>query len=164
MSSESLIAKSKEIESQMSNHISNLKAELETLQSKLQEEQEIAQHASAMGDRSENAEWQIANNNIARYVVSIMTLTDTLDTYETYKSSYQSTGKATLGSTLKVVDRKRNATMYIKLYPPGLGNAKIGAISVTAPLGAAVIGKEAGTEVVVKAPLGDIPYYIEEVL
>ena len=69
-----------------------------------------------------------------------------------------------VGSTLKVIDRKHNATLYIKIYPTGLGNAKIGAISEATPLGAAVLGKSSGTEVTVKAPLGYIPYYIEEVL
>ena len=69
-----------------------------------------------------------------------------------------------VGSTLKVIDRKHNATLYIKIYPTGLGNAKIGAISAATPLGAAVLGKSKGAEVTVKAPVGYIPYYIEEVL
>ena len=63
-----------------------------------------------------------------------------------------------------MVDLKHSSTLYIKIYPTGLGNAKIGAISVATPLGVAVLGKTAGTEVIVKAPLGDIPYLIEEVL
>lgn len=162
--SNELLNKGHEIESQVANHIRNLKTELETLQGKLKEEQDVAQRASAMGDRSENAEWQIANDNIARYTVSIVSLMNTLDTYEKYKSSYTPTGKVMIGSTLKVIDRMRNATLYIKIYPPGLGNAKIGAITTATPLGEALLGKVAGTEVIVKAPLGDIPYYIEEVL
>lgn len=162
--SSQLLSKGREIESQVANHIRNLRMELEALQLKLKEEQETAQRASAMGDRSENAEWQIANDNIARYTVSILSLMDTLDTYEKYTSSYTPTGKVMVGSTLKVVDRTRGSTLYIKIYPPGLGNAKIGAITTATPLGSAVLGKVAGTEVIVKAPLGDLPYYIEEVL
>lgn len=159
-----LLNKGREIESQVANHIRNLRMELEALQLKLKEEQDTAQRASAMGDRSENAEWQIANDNIARYTVSIVSLMDTLDTYEKFTASYTPTGKVMVGSTLKVVDRSRGSILYIKVYPPGLGNAKIGAITTATPLGAAVLGKVAGTEVIVKAPLGDLPYYIEEVL
>ena len=159
-----LIAKGKEIESQVANHIRNLRTELESVQLRLKEEQDAAQRASAMGDRSENAEWQIANDNIARYTVSIMSLVNTLDTYKKFSASYTPTGKVMVGSTLKVVDRRHNSTLYIKIYPAGLGNAKIGAISTATPLGSAVLGKTAGTEVIVKAPLGEIPYYIEEVL
>lgn len=163
MSSE-LAIKSKEIESQIANHIRNLRMELKTLQERLKEEQDTAQRASAMGDRSENAEWQIANDNMARYTVSIMSLSNTLDTYQKFSTSYTPTGKVMIGSTLKVQDRRHGSILFIKIYPTGLGNAKIGAISVATPLGSAVLGKTAGTEVIVKAPLGDIPYYIEEVL
>lgn len=162
--SNELLNKGREIESQVANHIRNLKTELNALQAKLKEEQDTAQRASAMGDRSENAEWQIANDNIARYTVSIVSLMDTLDVYNKYTASYTPTGKVMVGSTLKVVDRARGSTLYIKIYPPGLGNAKIGAITTATPLGVAVLGKTAGTEVIVKAPLGDLSYYIEEVL
>lgn len=159
-----LANKSHEIASQVDNHIQNLRMELESLQAKLKEEQNLAQRASAMGDRSENAEWQIANDNIARYTVSIVSLMNTLDTYEKYTTSYKATGKVMVGSTLKVIDKLHSTSLYIKIYPPGLGNAKIGAISTATPLGSAVLGKVPGTEVIVKAPLGDIPYLIEEVL
>lgn len=55
-----LAMKSKEIESQVANHIRNLQMELESYQQRLKEEQDIARRATAQGDRSENAEWQIA--------------------------------------------------------------------------------------------------------
>jgi transcription elongation GreA/GreB family factor len=164
MSKELLQAKRQEIEANMGNHMQNLQREVETFKEKLEAERQTAQRASAMGDRSENAEWQIANDNIARLIVSITTLTDTLDTYERYKGAYQPTGKVMLGSTLKIVDKNNNATLFIRIYPAGLGNAKIGAVTVMSPVGAALLNKTAGTDVVVKTPLGDITYYIEEVL
>lgn len=159
-----LLQKCREIESQMANHMNNLRNELEMLQAKLHEEQRVAQRAAAMGDRSENAELQIAKDNIARYTVSIMSLMNTLATYDTYRTSYVPTGRALLGSTLKIRDCTNGAVLYIKLYPAGLGNAKIGAVTVATPLGVAVLGKPANTEVVARAPIGEISYYIEEVL
>ena len=159
-----LANKRREIDSQVANHIRNIRAELEAQQKKLEEEQDVSRQASEMGDRSENAEWQIAQNNIARTLVNIMTLTNIVSTYDKYSASYVPTEKVTIGSTLKVIDKMRNAALYIRIYPPGLGNAKIGAITSASPLGAALLGKTVGTEVIVKAPLGDIPYYIEEVL
>lgn len=159
-----LVQQSRIIESQVANHIGNLRRELESLEVKLKEEQETAQRASAMGDRSENAEWQIANDNIARYTVSLMSLMNTLSTYEKYSAAYAPTGRIQVGSTVKLSDITHSAQLYIKVYPPGLGNAKIGAITTATPLGAAILGKEAGQTVVVKAPLGVISYRIEEVL
>lgn len=152
------------IEAQVANHVSNMEKDLKAFEQKYKEEQEVAQRAAAMGDRSENAEWQIANDNLARYSVSIMSLRNTIETYEQYKASYAPTGLVMLGSTVKVRDMKHGATLVIKLYPPGLGNAKISAITIATPLGKAILGKAAGETVIVKAPLGDIPYYIEEVL
>lgn len=162
--SKELLSKRQEIEAQMANHMCNLRKQLEGLQALLKEAQAAARAFSAMGDRSENAEWQIANDNVARYTVSIVSLMDTLDTYERYKTSYTETGKVCCGSTVKLIDKLRGATLYVKIYPAGIGNAKIGAITEATPVGRALIGKEAGTEVIVKAPLGEIPYYIEEVL
>jgi len=154
----------KKIDSAMMSWARNRRLELENLQRQLKEEQEAAQKASEQGDRSENAEWQIANDNIAKLMVRIVSLTGTIDLYEKYSSSYTPTGKVTIGSTLKLRDITRNSTLYIKIFPPGLGNANICAISAASPVGAAVMDKTAKTEVTVKAPIGDIPYYIEEVL
>ena len=103
-----LAMKSKEIESQVANHIRNLQMELESYQQRLKEEQDIARRATAQGDRSENAEWQIANDAIARINVSIMSLSDTIATYKKFSTSYIPTGKVMVGSTLKVIDRKHN--------------------------------------------------------
>ena len=82
-----LAMKSKEIESQVANHIRNLQMELESYQQRLKEEQDIARRATAQGDRSENAEWQIANDAIARINVSIMSLSDTIATYKKFSTS-----------------------------------------------------------------------------
>ena len=95
-----LAMKSKEIESQVANHIRNLQMELESYQQRLKEEQDIARRATAQGDRSENAEWQIANDAIARINVSIMSLSDTIATYKKFSTSYIPTGKVMVGSTL----------------------------------------------------------------
>jgi transcription elongation GreA/GreB family factor len=159
-----LCTKSKEIEAQVANNVSNLRAYVDNLKEKLQEEQEIYRRASAQGDRSENAEWQISKDKIAQLTVSIMSGTSMLDTYEKYKASYQHTGRVMLGATVKVRDKALDAQLYLKLYPPGLGNAKIGALSIATPLGLAILGKTAGAEVTVKAPSGDIVYIVEEVL
>ena len=95
-----LAMKSKEIESQVANHIRNLQMELESYQQRLKEEQDIARRATAQGDRSENAEWQIANDAIARINVSIMSLSDTIATYKKFSTSYIPTGKVRVEPTM----------------------------------------------------------------
>lgn len=153
----------KRIAAQMANYIRNLELSLAERQVKLREEQEAAQAAAAQGDRSENAEFQIASANIARLVVSISTLTDIIDTYKRTSLCYKPVGKAIVGSTLLVRDESHDAEFPIQLYPAGLGDAKIGAISVLTPLGSAVLNKVAGDSVLVQTPSGDIRYSIKEV-
>ena len=159
-----LAQKSREIDKNFSQTMENLRRKLQDRQAELKNQQEAAKRASAQGDRSENAEWQIANDNVARLVMEISSLEGTLDIYERYKASYSPSGKVMLGSTVKLLDRQRGVTLFVKIFPPGLGNAKIGAIASTTPVGSAILGKVSGAEVVVKAPIGEIPYYIEEVL
>ena len=153
----------KRISAQMGNYMKNLETDLANRQVKLREEQEAAQAASAQGDRSENAEFQIASANIARIVVSISTLSDIIDTYKRTAQCYKPVGKAIVGSTLLVCDETHGAEFPIQLYPAGLGNAKIGAISIITPLGSAVLNKTAGDSVIVQTPSGDIRYSIKEV-
>lgn len=158
-----LQAEGQSISAQMGNYMKNLETDLAARQVKLREEQEAAQAASAQGDRSENAEFQIASSNIARIVVSISTLSDIIDTYKQMARTYRPVGKAIVGSTLLVRDENHDAEFPIQLYPAGLGNAKIGAISVITPLGSAVLNKVAGESVIVQTPSGDIKYSIKEV-
>lgn len=153
-----------EIDSLVVDRINKLRLELKAVQDQLQREQQVAQSASAAGDRSENAEWQIATDNIARCVSSIATLSATISTYERSQSAYTPTGKITEGSVVRLQELGTSSELIIKLYPAGLGSASIGAIAVTAPLGQALLGECAGSTVYVRAPLGDIPYCIKEVL
>lgn len=165
--SDVLRRKSVEIDSQVQNHARNLEKELEKLKRDLAEQQEIARAASAQGDRSENAEWQIANDNIARYTVSILTLSNTLDTLKAYTdaaAAHTESTRIAVGSTCRIRAVGQESSLIVKLYPEGLGNAKIGAISIATPMGQALLGHSAGDTVVVRAPVKDIPYNIEEVI
>lgn len=165
--SDILQRKSIEIDSQIQNHARNLEAELERVKQNLAEQQEVARAASAMGDRSENAEWQIANDSIARYTVSMLTLSNTLDTLKKYRetvAAHVPSSRIDVGSTCLIRAEGHTSSVAIKLYPAGLGNAKIGAISVATPLGTALLGHSAKEVVTVHAPMGDISYHIEEVI
>lgn len=159
-----LIKKRDEITSQMNNTMRNHRLSLKVNERRLAEEEEKAREAKAQGDVSENAEYQIARDNCARLMLEIASLESVLLEYEKYSNSYTPTGRIQVGSTVKLHDDSRNSTIYIKLYPPGLGNAKIGAISVESPVGRALMGRVAGNRVIAHAPRGDLPYTIEEVL
>ena len=165
MSKEQLKAAGQRIDKAVSARIHNLELKLADLNKQMNDWQEVARNAAAQGDRSENAELQIANDKISTLIITIMSLTNTVDQYKKYRQYYTITGKVALGSTLKIRDLTNNLdSVYIKIYPEGLSYAQDGAVTVVTPLGAAVLGKVAGEEVVVKAPMGDILYKIEEVL
>lgn len=159
-----LTEKRDEITAQMNNMMENHRRSLKSKERRLAEEEEKARDAKAQGDVSENAEYQIARDNCSRLILEIAALESTILEYEKYSTSYTPTGRVQVGSTVKLLDNSRGSTVYIKLYPHGLGNAKIGAVSVESPVGRAILGKAKGTKVIAHAPRGDLPYTIEEVL
>lgn len=158
------------IEKQMSNQIQLLKDQRKKYMEEYEQEQAVARAAAAQGDRSENAELQIANDNMSRLTINIQSLDTTIEAHERLKAvsenSHSSDGRCNIGSLVCIVDKSHDVDCWvIKLYPEGLGNAKIGAISVATALGKALLNQYKGTTVNVKVPGRNIiQYEIKEVL
>ena len=157
------------IDGQVANQIKMLTEQRDNFMKQYAQEQETARQAAAQGDRSENAELQIANDNMSRLFINIQSLDATIDAHNKLRASSQGTSTGSqfcgIGSLVCIVDKSHeDACWAIKLYPAGLGNAKIGAISVGTPLGRALLNHYKGETVTVKAPGGVIRYEIKEVL
>lgn len=159
-----LAKKGKEIESQMLNTINNYRKSLAEKKAQLDKAEKAVKEAKGFGDLSENTEYVNARNLASRLIVEIVTLQDTIDTYDRHTAKYTPTGKVQIGSVVQLLDVDLNIVRYVKVYPPGLGNAKIGALAANSPVGAAILGKESGTTVEVHAPIGTLPYTIQEVI
>ena len=123
-------------------------------------------------DSSENVPLHIARENVSRLTIEITSLQASCDEYERITGAFEESplpgGVCTIGSIVAIEDIESRVTWVIRLYPSGLGNAKIGAISINTPLGKALVHHKAGDIVPVKAPGNkadkDTEYRIKEVL
>jgi transcription elongation factor GreA len=74
-----------------------------------------------------------------------------------------STGKVIFGTTIDLVNVDTDETVTYRIVGDDEADVKSNLISVSSPIARAVIGKEEGDVVVVKAPGGDIEYEIDRV-
>lgn len=137
------------------------RAELAAEEAKVQEER-------AHGDTSENVAYTIAVAAVSALRIEIANLESSIQRHEEFDGSNSMTGDiVTVGSTVRITDRTANggqSTWIVKIYPPGIGDARNGGIAADTPLGAALCGHREGAMVTFKAPRGDMRYTIEEVL
>lgn len=166
----------------MRKSANNIKADLDSMfdnrrkaltvkREELEQEREVARQAAADGDASENAPLQTAYENISRLTIEIMAMESSVDSYERVAgdadSDAQPGGVCSVGSVVCIADVTRGEpapTWIIKLYPAGLGNAKVGAIAIDTPLGIALLSHSKGECVQCAAPAGTITYLIKEVI
>lgn len=155
------------ITSQVGSAIQNQRIRLQTLNARLEKAQAEAREAAKQLDRSENAELQNAFDDISQLMIQITDCSNTIAAYDRMRNiapNGASGDVCSVGSVVCITDVDNHATWIIKLYPAGLGNAKIGAISIITPLGKALDGQRKGDSVVVRAPHNSITYRIEEVI
>jgi len=132
-----------------------LKTELQRLQ---KEERPIViraiEEARAHGDISENAEFEAAKDKQGMLEARIMDLTQKLGGCEIIELSDEDNGRITFGSTVVMEDLETGEITSYRLIGPYEADVQAGTISVTSPLGKALIGKEEGEEVRVQTPKG----------
>lgn len=141
--------------------LEKLKQELRELKTK--KRQEIAarlEHAKSLGDLSENAEYQEANEEQALVEQRIAELDERMrDAVVMHKPT--KTDSVRVGSTV-VVSSLRGEETYTILgseeADPGRGK-----ISNESPLGKAFLGRKVGDKVDVKTPSGAMAYTIAEI-
>ena len=118
--------------------------------------------AIALGDLSENSEYDDAKNEQGRLESEISELEAKLRNSEIIQSA-ESTGKVMIGSTVRVRDvelDEEETYMIVGSTEPDPDNNKI---SDESPLGTALLNKTAGVTVQVHAPVGVLEFEILEV-
>ncbi len=70
--------------------------------------------------------------------------------------------KVVFGATVTIYDHQKDSTHTYQIVGEDEAMSDPNKISFTSPLGKALIGKEEGDEVVVKAPKGDLVYDVKE--
>ncbi|MBI5740305.1 MAG: transcription elongation factor GreA [Nitrospirae bacterium] len=119
--------------------------------------------ARAHGDLSENAEYHAAKERQSFIAGRIQELQSKLALAEIIDPSRISMNKVAFGAKVKVMDLEADEEYEFILLGPDEANIKERKISISSPVGKALIGKEIGDVAVVKAPARTIEYEILEI-
>lgn len=112
------------------------------------------EEARAFGDLSENAEYHAAKEEQEKLELRISRLEYKLNKARVVDIDDIDTSHASLGTTIEIEDLDRKEKYTYMLVGAEESNAKEGKISVTSPVGKALLGKTIGEEVAVRVPKG----------
>jgi transcription elongation factor GreA len=116
------------------------------------------------GDLKENAEYHAAREQQSFTEGRIMEIEGKLGNAQVIDvTTIARTGKVIFGTTIDLVNLDTNEKVTYRIVGEDEADVKKNLISVGSPIARALIGKEEGDVVVVKAPGGDIEYEIDQV-
>ncbi len=141
-----------------------LKAELERLERVERHEVIRAiEEARAHGDLSENAEYHAAKERQGQIEGRIQYLQAKLAACDIIDCSQQTCDRVVFGVKVRLENIDTGEEVVYQIVGPDESDIKEGKISVTSPLGKALIGKEEGDEVEFQSPSGKKSYEILEI-
>jgi transcription elongation factor GreA len=142
-----------------------LKIELQRLQ---KEERPLViraiEEARAHGDISENAEFEAAKDKQGIIEGRIQELNDRLANSQIIDLPEEVDGRIIFGCKVTLEDLETGEVSSYRLVGPYEADVQAGTISVTSPLGKALIGKEEGDEIKVQTPKGIRNIEVREIL
>jgi transcription elongation factor GreA len=142
-----------------------LRAELQEL--KVVQRPRIVQaiaEARAHGDLKENAEYHAAREQQSFCEGRIKEIEGKLADSEIIDiSKIPNTGKVIFGSTVSLYNVDTEKSVTYQIVGEDEADVKNGRISYSSPFARAMMGKQVGDEIVVKAPGGDQAYEVEKV-
>ncbi|MCE5194578.1 MAG: transcription elongation factor GreA [Nitrospiraceae bacterium] len=119
--------------------------------------------ARAHGDLSENAEYHAAREKQSFMEGRIQELQAKLSAAEVIDPSKINQSKVAFGAKVKVLDTDSGEEYFFVLVGVDEADVKKGKISISSPVGRALLGKEVGDTAVMKAPARTIEYEILEI-
>src|SRR5690606_16322888 len=131
-----------------------IKVEREQLRTTIAEAREL-------GDLKENAEYHAAKEKQGHVEGRIAQLQAVIATSRVVEVGKVKSDKIVFGATVTLYDTNKEESIRYQIVGEEESDSKKGRISFKSPLGKALIGKEVGDTVVVKAPKGDIEYEVE---
>ena len=132
-----------------------IKVEREEIKQKIAEAREL-------GDLKENAEYHSAKEKQALLEGRISQLQGILAGSQVIDPTSIKSDKIVFGATVTLVDVEKGNEVIYQIVGKDESNIAQGKISFLSPLGKALIGKEEGDTVLVKAPKGDIEYEVQQ--
>jgi transcription elongation factor GreA len=116
------------------------------------------------GDLKENAEYHAAREQQSFNEGRIMEIEGKLGNAQVIDvTTIPKTGKVIFGTTIDLVNVDTDETLTYRIVGEDEADVKSNLISVGSPIARALIGKEEGDVVVVRAPAGDVEYEIDQV-
>jgi len=116
--------------------------------------------ARSFGDLSENAEYDAAKEAQQHLELRIAKLEETLSRSRIIESSDLPNDKVYILSVVRLHDLKTEETIDYRLVSPEEADFEKNKISITSPIGKALMGKKAGEVVKVNVPAGVLEYKI----
>lgn len=116
--------------------------------------------ARAHGDLRENADYHAAKERQSHIEGRILEIQGKLNRARVIDVSTIKLEKIVFGATVRLFDTDKDTTLNYQIVGEDEADLKAGKISYTSPIGKALIGKEVGDEVIVKAPKGDVEYEV----
>lgn len=144
----------KEAKKKLENEIRKLGRELKA------EIPKALKTAAAMGDLSENADYQAAKERQSFLQVRLAQLRERLATLSMVNLSKIPTDKVSYGSKVVLLDLDTDKEVTYKLVSSEESNVKEGLISTASPIGQSLMGREEGDEVQIRTPGGIKNYEI----
>ena len=117
--------------------------------------------ARAHGDLKENAEYHAAKEKQAHNEGRIAEIQGKLNSAQVVDVAKISNEKIVFGAYVTLYNEEKDESRSFQIVGEDEAQALDDKISYTSPLGKALIGRDEGDEVVVKAPKGDINYVVE---
>jgi transcription elongation factor GreA len=138
--------------------LENILIELKTIQRKNIADK-IAE-ARSHGDLSENAEYDAAKEAQTHLEMKIGKLENLLSRVKLVNPAEMPNDEVHILSNVKVIDLKHKEEITFTLVSPDEADFELDKISITSPIGKALLGKKVGNTVVVDAPDGTMEYKI----
>ena len=121
------------------------------------------EEARSHGDLSENAEYHAAKETQSFLEAKINELEMAISRSEVIEISNEPAENIIFGSTIELKNLVSNQTVTYQLVGPYESNPEDGKISITSPLGKALIGNEEGDYIKLKTPGGVQEFEILEI-
>ncbi len=116
------------------------------------------------GDLKENAEYHAAREQQSFIEGRIMEIEGKLANAQVIDvRKLPNTGKVVFGATIDLVNVDSGESVTYRIVGEDEADVKSNQVSVGSPIARALIGKEVGDVVVVRAPGGDVEYEIDQV-
>ena len=144
--------------------LEELKQELEYLQTVREKEvAEQIKEARSFGDLSENSEYDEAKNEQGKLYSRMAELDEILSNYVVIEEEEVDGDYIRMGSTVTVLDKEFDEEQVYRITGSQEADPMNGQISEDSPFGKALMGRNAGDDIVVDAPSGPVEYKILKV-